>query len=183
MASFISPVNTLVSMGGKFQEAKGYIERLDDVLRNEKDDLAKIIYEEKEIDRRVKLEGYVELNNITFGYSKLAEPLIKDFSLRLRPGNRVALVGESGSGKSTIAKLVSGLYEPWQGEIYFDGKKRSDISREIINNSVSICVNLRLNSYYFLTVAITSSTMPYIFASSPDIKKSLSVSICIFSIG
>ena len=86
----------------------------------------------------IKTEGYVELKNIVFGYSLLESPLIKDFSLRLNPGFRVAIVGQSGSGKSTVAALVSGLYQPWSGEIRFDGRKTDEISPLLLHQSVSI---------------------------------------------
>ena len=85
-----------------------------------------------------KLSGTVEMSHVTFGYSRFGEPLLKDFSLKLTPGKRIALVGASGSGKSTIAKLLSGLYQPWEGEIRFDGKKIREIPRDVFKASLSM---------------------------------------------
>ena len=80
----------------------------------------------------------MELKNITFGYSKLEPPLIENFSMKLTPGSRVAFVGPSGCGKSTLAKLISGLYRPWEGEIRFDGKCIDEINRAVFTSSVSV---------------------------------------------
>jgi len=85
-----------------------------------------------------KLKGGVELKNVTFGYSKLAAPLIEDFSMTMKPGSRVAFVGASGCGKSTLAKLISGLYEPWSGEILFDGKGRKEYPRAVMTGSIAV---------------------------------------------
>jgi ABC-type bacteriocin/lantibiotic exporter with double-glycine peptidase domain len=85
-----------------------------------------------------KLHGDVELRNVTFGYSKLAEPVIKDLSLRLEPGKKIALVGSSGCGKSTIAKLITGLYNPWSGDILFDGKPRSAYPHDMMVGSIAV---------------------------------------------
>ena len=85
-----------------------------------------------------KLMGEIELRDVTFGYDRSLPPLLKHFSLKIKAGERIAFVGHSGCGKSTILSLVSGLYEPWEGEVLFDGKPRKAIDRMTFLNSVSV---------------------------------------------
>lgn len=139
MASFLEPVNKLVELGGTLQDVEGGLKRLDDVLGNKTDPTLETEEPTGEVSRRQpKLTGYLELRNVSFGYSRLEPALIQDFNLSLTPGNRVALVGGSGSGKSTVAKLVSGLFSPWEGEILFDGKPREAIARTTLTNSLAV---------------------------------------------
>ena len=144
MQSFLRPVNNLVGLGGRLQELSGDMNRLDDVLKYKRDSLLQDDAQPGGTASpavgtgKNKLDGRLELKNITFGYSTLEGPLIKNFSLSMRSGSRVALVGSSGCGKSTIAKLVMGLYAPWEGEILFDGHPRSSIDRHIMVNSLSM---------------------------------------------
>ncbi|HLO48317.1 MAG TPA: NHLP family bacteriocin export ABC transporter peptidase/permease/ATPase subunit [Kamptonema sp.] len=151
MGLFQKPVSTLVSFASTLQELEGDINRLDDVLDNEVDSQINLenpqnpfqqIYavpsNGKLSNSAFKLAGYLEVRNLTFGYSRIDDPLVDNLSLSVRPGQRVALVGGSGSGKSTVAKLVAGLYESWSGEILFDGIPRHQVPRSVLTNSVSM---------------------------------------------
>ncbi len=137
MLGFQQPVNNLVSFATTLQELEGDLTRLDDVLDNPIDSLNSTKDQALSYPS-AKLQGQVEIRQLTFGYSRLAPPLITDFNLSVKPGQRVALVGSSGSGKSTVAKLVSGLYQPWSGEILFDGQVRSSIPHNVLTNSISM---------------------------------------------
>jgi ATP-binding cassette, subfamily C, bacterial len=136
MFSFQEPVTSLLSFGRTLQELQGNLIRLDDVLQNPT--VPESHESELAPSTAPKLQGYIELKNVTFGFSHLEAPLIENFSLLVKPGQRIALVGGSGSGKSTIAKLISGLYQPWSGEILFDGKPKQEISQHIFTNSVAM---------------------------------------------
>ena len=89
-------------------------------------------------ENRQKLSGDISLRGVTFGYSRLEKPLIRDFDLTVKAGSKVAIVGPSGCGKSTAAKLISGLYQPWSGEILFDGKPVSEIDRGVFTGSLAV---------------------------------------------
>lgn len=141
MSSFMSPITMLMQIGTQYQEMKADINRLDDVLNYEEDAVFQREIPKKEMydDKyHKKLEGYVDIKGLNFGYSPLEPPLIENFEVHMKPGTRVALVGGSGSGKSTVSKLITGIYEPWSGEILFDGQNRKDISRTVLANSVSV---------------------------------------------
>ena len=134
MGSFSSPINNLMGLASKFQEASGDMTRLDDVMRYPVDERFNHTASSA-VDG--KLEGYLELDQISFGYSRLDAPLIEGFSLKLAPGQRVALVGASGSGKSTVAKLVMGLNKPWSGEVRIDGYARETIAPTVLNATLA----------------------------------------------
>ena len=135
LSSFTAPASSLISAGQTLQEMRTEMERVEDVMEYPNDP---VFENETEAEKYAKLTGEIEMKNVTFGYSALAEPLIKDFNLSLKPGSRVAFVGFSGCGKSTLAKLISGLYQPWSGEILFDGKPMSQIDRSIFTASLAV---------------------------------------------
>ena len=137
LGSFTAPAQTLISAGQTLQEMRAQMERVEDVMEYPTD--ANCDRDELSEDAEYsKLSGSVELKNVTFGYSRLAKPLIRDFNLTLKTGSRMAFVGTSGCGKSTLSKLISGLYQPWEGEILFDGKPIEKIDRSVFTGSLAV---------------------------------------------
>lgn len=137
LSSFIEPTQNLITASADLQEMRVMMERIDDVM-NYPDDPH---FSDAPISDKVncaKLSGQIELKNVTFGYSPLSQPLIQDFNMTVKPGQRIAFVGFSGCGKSTLSKLISGLYEPWSGEILFDGKTISEIDHQVFTASVAV---------------------------------------------
>ncbi len=140
VTGFIHPFQDLANLGSDIKKIEGDINRLDDVFRNPVDIPEDPPESQKSPDGNAaatKLLGYLEIENLTFGYNQLEDPLIEEFNLSLEPGDRVALVGASGSGKSTVAKLIMGLFEPWEGQIKFDGQSREQWPRQVLNHSLA----------------------------------------------
>ena len=134
MTEFMRPAMGLMQGSTTVIELRSQMERIDDVIAYPTEKWS----DDANEAHGAKMGGMFEMKNVTFGYSPTSEPLIKDFSMKVEPGKSIALVGTSGCGKSTIAKLVAGLYEPWSGDILFDGRKRSEISHEEYVNSVAV---------------------------------------------
>lgn len=136
LSSFMAPASSLICATQSIQEMRTQMERVEDVMQYPAD---VGLTDDSASDMPLrKLKGEVELKNITFGYSKLADPLLRDFSLHIKAGSSVAIVGASGCGKSTLAKLISGLYQPWEGEILFDGRKRREYPRDVLTGSLAV---------------------------------------------
>jgi ABC-type bacteriocin/lantibiotic exporter with double-glycine peptidase domain len=134
---FMNPAMTTIKAGQTLQEMRTQMERVEDVMQYPVDPN----YRDEPLSDDAdygKLYGEVELRNVTFGYARLGDPVIKDFSMTVEPGSSVAFVGASGCGKSTLSKLIAGLYQPWSGEILFDGKPASEIDRSVFTSSVAV---------------------------------------------
>ena len=137
LGKFMEPATTLVTAGQTIQEMRTEMERVEDVMEYP-DDPALDFGKDCDDEHLTKLKGEVELKHVTFGYSRLGNPNVTDFSMHMKPGSRVAIVGPSGCGKSTLSKLITGLYQPWEGEILFDGKPISRIPRNVFTGSVAM---------------------------------------------
>ncbi|GHV83252.1 NHLP family bacteriocin export ABC transporter peptidase/permease/ATPase [Spirochaetia bacterium] len=135
LRAFMEPVNSIVGAGQVVQEMRTDMERIEDVLKY-KADIPEV--RTSKDGTYSKLSGAMTMKDVCFGYSKLSAPLLEHFDLELKPGASVAFVGTSGCGKSTLAKLISGLYKPWSGEICFDRKPLAQIPHEVVTASLAV---------------------------------------------
>jgi len=133
--SFCQPINSVVNFIRSLQVTKSNIRRVEDIEKYDVD--PSYLVEQAGSSTGGKLSGRVELKDVSFGYSRLKPPLIENFHFVLNSGESIAFVGASGSGKSTISKVISGLYRPWQGQVLMDGKPTDEISKAVMNASVS----------------------------------------------
>jgi len=131
-------VNRMIDSTQTLLRLSSSIQRIKDVTDCGHEALDLQLPKDDELPDVAKLAGEIELRDVTFGYDRSQPPILSHFSLKIKAGERIALVGPSGCGKSTILSLVSGLYEPWEGEVLFDGKPRKAIDRMTFVNSVSV---------------------------------------------
>ena len=133
--SFCQPINAVVGFIRSLQVTKSNIRRVEDIEKYDVDPCYLVQQTGQVLGG--KLSGRVELRDVSFGYSRLKPPLIEDFHFALNSGESVAFIGASGSGKSTISKVISGLYQPWQGQVLMDGMPTAEIPKAVMNASVS----------------------------------------------
>ena len=133
-AGFLGPLSSLVATAVQLQLLASYVDRIDDVMQAEPEqDRTKVRAVEK-------LSGRVELDHVSFRYSPLAPLVVEDVSLRIEPGQFVALVGPSGSGKSTLASLLLALYRPTSGRIAYDDADLAELDARSVRRQMGIVV-------------------------------------------
>ena len=139
---FLRPVGRLAQFNNELQSIKGDMGLLDDVfnapISGQPEDSSSEDGQLATLDGRLRLTGHIELRNVTFGFHRNKPPLIENFNLTIRPGERVAVVGPSGAGKTSLSLLVAGVYQPWSGEILFDGHRLEEIPRELFAASLGV---------------------------------------------
>ncbi len=114
IAYVFGPAQFLASANLQLQEARAALERVNDLFD--------IVPEDNPgVGKKVKrLKGDIEFRNVTFAYNG-SEPVLKDISMQIRPGEKIAIVGPSGVGKTTLLSLILGFYRAAKGQVYFDG--------------------------------------------------------------
>ncbi len=136
MTGFLFPINQLIGSSMQIQTLTIDMLRLDDVVKNPVDPLLlKPIH--LEALPPAQLKGKITLERVTFGYSPLDDPLVTNLSLNIEPGQKIALVGRTGSGKSTVARILTGLFQPWSGFVKYDDIPIQELSREHFRHSLA----------------------------------------------
>ncbi|HET8935320.1 MAG TPA: peptidase domain-containing ABC transporter [Polyangiales bacterium] len=118
-SAFLTPVGALIGTITQLQTLNSYVHRIEDILDTPRERRSQTSM------TTAALGGAIELNKLSFSYESSPAPVLQDLSLRVQPGEFVAIVGPSGSGKSTLARVLSGLLEPSAGSISFDGIEQS----------------------------------------------------------
>lgn len=129
----IAPLGQVVVSLDQAQTLRATLDQVDDVLDAVEDPVFREVAAGPDV-----IAGDVRLERVTFGYNPIGEPLIIDLSLHLEPGKRIALVGPSGCGKSTISRLITGLYQPWSGQILIDGTCRSEVPHGVLTDRIAL---------------------------------------------
>lgn len=136
LGSFSAPFKEIISFVRSLQQVRNDAARVEDIMNYQEDEIYHSDKQE-EMEGR-KLLGAVEVKDLSFAYGRLDRPLIRNFSFRLQSGQSVALVGESGCGKSTVAKIISGLYKPWTGEVLLDGVDLYAVPQKVLQHSLTV---------------------------------------------
>jgi ATP-binding cassette, subfamily C, bacteriocin exporter len=127
---FTEPVQNLVSLQLTFQEAQIAMKRLSELMTLDRED------SKKGQLKNIPLNGDIEFKQVSFAYGS-RPPVIKDLSLTVPAGTRVAFVGESGAGKSTISRLLLKFIEPLEGKITISGYDLKDVDYNYVRSRVS----------------------------------------------
>ena len=140
-STFLVHIGRLSETIGSSQVLRTDFDRIEDVTS------AEVAYSEQgrtqtasslaTLEGKVRLAGKLELQNVSFGYNPNEQPVLERIDFTINPGQLIALVGRSGTGKSTLASLIAGLQQPWDGNILFDGRRRADIPSDVLVDSIA----------------------------------------------
>jgi ATP-binding cassette subfamily B multidrug efflux pump len=129
---FFDPIRSLTIQYSVMQRAMASGQRIFEVL-----DVPLAISDKPDAVNPENVEGALELRNVTFGYYK-DQPILKEISFKVQPGETVALVGPTGSGKTSITALLNRFYDVWEGEILIDGVDVRDYAKTALGKHVAM---------------------------------------------
>ncbi len=140
---FTDPLMSLVGLSAKLQKVSADMFRIQDAFRHKVDPVIEAQFanptpHKADTSLHSDFIGEVSAKNLVFGYSQNKLPLIQDVTISIGRAEQIAIVGPTGCGKSTLASLICGLYEPWQGEILFNGHSRQAYDRNLLAKDIMV---------------------------------------------
>ena len=129
MKDFNKPMNVIAQVISNLQMAIASIDRIYEILDLEEE-------ENGEIDDIV-FNDSIEFKNVNFSYKK-GKPVLKDFNLKIKKGEKIAIVGKTGAGKTTIVNLLMGFYDNYEGQILIDGISLRDLDKNEYRKLISM---------------------------------------------
>lgn len=129
--TFFSLSVSIINVYPNFVQTSQYLDRLSDIWSRKPD-------KQQEGEYKAQLKGDIELKNISFSYSKSSPQVLRNISMKIEGGSKVAIVGASGSGKSSLSKILVGLYEPSEGEVLYDNIPINEYDHKSLCNQISI---------------------------------------------
>ncbi len=133
LGGFMNPADTLIFAGQKLSEMRADMDRVEDVMEYPDDPIAT-----SNSKKDIVLSGDIDIKGVTFGYSRFDKPVLSDFNMKIEPGTLSLITGASGCGKTTLLRLLTGMYLPWEGQILFDGKSIDKIGHKAFTKNVAI---------------------------------------------
>ncbi len=135
IGALFGPVSSLAGIVATSFTITSRAKRVFEVL-----DSKEVIYEKPDAIELSNVQGHVELNNVSFGYSLNgdARPILKDFNLQVEAGKIVAVVGPTGAGKTSMVSLLLRFYDPWEGAVLIDGKNVKDVTLSSLRSKISL---------------------------------------------
>ncbi len=161
--SLFKPIREVSKFAGRWAKSAAALERIEEIMALNPQEMGA-----SDLPHAVpapRFRGHVEFRNVWFGYQK-NHPILRDLSLTVAPGERVALVGDSGSGKSTILHLLMRLYDPDMGMVAIDGRNIRDFTLASLRNQMAVVLQ---DSYIFRTTVRENIGMAKPGASEDEI--------------
>jgi ATP-binding cassette subfamily B protein len=132
LAQLLAPVRMMANIIAVSQQSRAAADRIFEIL-----DSNPVVTEKPDAVPLHVTDGEIVVDHVTYGYLR-SEPVLSDFSLRVAPGETVALVGTSGSGKSTVSLLLPRFYDTQEGSIQFDGVDVRDVTLDSLRREVGV---------------------------------------------
>jgi ATP-binding cassette subfamily B multidrug efflux pump len=130
---FFDPIRSLTMQYSVMQRAMASGQRITEVL----DVPVEIQDKPRAVSLTPEMDGSVEFRNVTFGY-RANQPVLKDVSFKVKPGETVALVGPTGSGKTSSMALIHRFYDVWDGQVVVGGHDVRDVTQDSLGHSIAM---------------------------------------------